>query len=122
MTLPILYLTPTWQTSQKTLIPTTKTRLGDNYSQVLTQGIFPIVEWDVRSPVYSESEVNDILSVLRQYADKSFLWSPTGQNLKECVCGEWVLSLIGENQYIISNKITASQVRSNIPSNLGIVM
>lgn len=120
--IPTLYLTPVWQTTQKTTIPTIKSRLGDNYAQTLTQGIIPLIEWDVRSPVYSETEINSILEILRQYSNKSFLWSPNGQNLKECVCNEWVISLVGENQYIISNKISTSQVRSNVPSTLGIVM
>lgn len=109
----VLELSPLWQLSKNTIIPTIKTRLGDNYSQILTQGISPYCEWDVRSPVYSKPELDVILADLRQYSLSSFEWSPTGEDLKECVCDEWTVTAVGENQYTISTKITSTQVRSN---------
>lgn len=110
----ILELSPLWQLSQSVVIPTTKTKLGDNYSQILPQGISPFSQWDVRSPVYSKSQLTDVLANLRQYSLSSFKWSPTGEDLKECVCDEWVVSQVGQDEYTISTKITTSQVRANV--------
>lgn len=118
MTIPTLVLTPEWNISQRTFIPKTTTTLGDNYSQIQNRGLEAVTEWDVKSPILPQTSINTLLSNLRTYSTSSFLWSPTGTNLKQCsLAGDWTLNYSGvfrnEVYLSISNKIITAKVRGN---------
>ena len=118
MSLPTLVLTPEWNINQRTFIPKMTTMLGDNYSQIQNKGLEAITEWDVKSPILPQSRINTLLSNFRTYSTGSFLWSPTGTNLKQCsLAGDWTVNYSGvfrnEVYSSISNKIITAKVRGN---------
>ena len=117
--LPTLVLNPLWNISQRTFIPKITTVLGDNYSQTQNKGLEPVIEWDVKSPVMPESKLNILLGSLREYATTNFLWSPTGENLKQCaLVNDWIITpsgvFNGQVYSSISNKIITSKIRNNL--------
>lgn len=116
--LPTLELSPLWNISQRTFLPRLTTQLGDNYTQVQNKGLEPISEWDVNSPVMPKSQLDTLLINLRNYVNTNFLWSPTGQNLKQCsLVSDWTVTpsgvFNGQVYSSVSNKIVTSKIRNN---------
>lgn len=117
--LPTLELSPLWSVSQRTFFPRMTTQLGDNYTQVQNKGLEPVSEWDVKSPVMPKSQLDTLLVNLRNYINTNFLWSPTGENLKQCaLVGDWTVTpsgvFNGQVYSSVSNKIVTSKIRNNL--------
>jgi len=117
--LPTLELSPLWNVSQRTFLPRLTMQLGDNYTQVQNKGLEPISEWDVSSPVMPKSQLDTLLINLRNYVNTNFLWSPTGQNLKQCsLVSDWTVTpsgvFNGQVYSSVSNKIVTSKIRNNL--------
>lgn len=117
--LPTLELSPLWSVSQRTFFPRMTTQLGDNYTQVQNKGLEPVSEWDVKSPVMPKSQLDILLINLRNYINTNFLWSPTGENLKQCaLVSDWTVTpsgvFNGQVYSSVSNKIVTSKIRNNL--------
>ena len=116
--LPTLTLSPQWNITQKTFFPKMTTLLGDNYSQSQNKGLEPISEWDVKSPIMPQNQLDTLLLNLRNYTTTNFLWSPTGQNLKQCsLVSDWTITpsgvFNGQVYSAVSNRIVTSKIRNN---------
>ena len=117
--LPTLELSPLWNVSQRTFFPRLTTQLGDNYTQIQNKGLEPVSEWDVKSPVMPKSQLDTLLINLRNYVNTNFLWSPTGENLKQCaLVSDWTVTpsgvFNGQVYSSVSNKIITSKIRNNL--------
>ena len=101
----VLVLAPLWGATKKASLPLLINKLGDGYKQIVFEGTNQTnEEWSVTSPVLAGTQVDQVLSELRQLSDDSFLWSPSNSEIdyREFTCDEWQKIRLGVNQYQIT--------------------
>ena len=113
----VLRLSPLWNASKRSSLPLTTSKLGDGYQQTIFQGLGQInEEWDITSPVMSESQVNQLLNQLRRLSASSFfLWSPNNViPYQQFTCDEWRKIRVGVNQFQINSKFKMTILGSGL--------
>lgn len=100
-----LVLSPLWGATKKASLPLLINKLGDGYKQIVFKGLGQInEEWTITSPVLTGTQVDQVLSELRELSSDSFLWSPNNSviDYQNFTCDEWQKTRLGVNQYQIT--------------------
>lgn len=101
--IPVLQLPTLWNISKKTQIPLTISKLGDNYKQIIYEGLTDNEDWEITSPCFTQPRLEALIEQLTQYLVNGFLWSPSDIfDYSIYVCDDWKISRLGINQYQLS--------------------
>ena len=101
--IPVLQLPTLWNISKKTQIPLTITKLGDNYKQVIYEGLIDNQDWEITSPCFTQVRLEALIQQLTEYLVNGFLWSPSDIfDYAIYACDDWKISRLGINQYQLS--------------------
>ena len=101
--IPVLQLTPLWNISKKAQIPLTISKLGDNYKQVVYEGLIDNQDWEITSPCFTQVRLEALIQQLTEYLVNGFLWSPSDIfDYAIYACDDWKISRLGIDQYQLS--------------------